>query len=210
MARADFDTLMKAFVEETGICPGEKDMEYCRIVYEAEGNMLEDQKRTKPTMQNYGIYVDRLNKGLGHSTMRNRPVVCSFVELLIKLRGEGKKAPEDKGQIEMYKSEITTLRKIIKMQVENLNLCDSLKMDYAKICRLNEQQNALIAKMQEVIRELGVDPFTITIEERILDPYHHIGFDKYIDTRTGEILSEDEYDKRSRLEHDSDLDIDEQ
>lgn len=217
MARADFEKTLKAFKEKTGITLSDKDLVYCGVVYDAEGVMLEDRKRTKPTMQNYGIYVDRLGRGLGHSTMKNRPDVFAFTQFLIgirecELKAAGKKpqVPDEPETVRELKNEINMVWKIIAKLAMKSQMQDIVINDYLKMCQLNRQNCMLIDRMKDVIRKLGVDPNTITIGEVKLGPYRPIGqnANAYVDTKTGEIISAEEYHKR--LELNSDPDIDEQ
>lgn len=199
---------MEMFTEATGIKLEGKDLEYGKIVYEAEGKMLEDQKRTKPTMQNYGIYVDRMDGKLGHSTIKNRPFLCAFTEYLIGLR-QGEKKPESTSEIQRLKAENSDLNKILTRQTIKIVSCDAVMMDYVKICHQNQQQKALIDKLKEVIRMQGIDPYTIVPSETVFNRYRSVGSGTYVDIQTGEVLTEEDYEKR-KLEEGFNPDIDEQ
>ena len=217
MARTDFEKTLKVFKEKTGITLSEKDLAYCEIVYDAEGMMLEDRKRTKPTMQNYGIYVDRLDRGLGHSTMRSRPGVFAFTQFLIgiqecELTAKGKRpqVPDEPETVRELNNEINMVWKIIAKLAMKSQMQDIIINDYLKMCLQNRQNCLLINRLKDVIRKLGIDPNTITTGDVTLGPYRAIGQNAnvYVDTKTGEIISAEEYHKR--LELNSDPDVDEQ
>ena len=87
---------------------------------------------------------------------------------------------------------------------------DIIINDYLKMCLQNRQNCLLINRLKDVIRKLGIDPNTITTGDVTLGPYRAIGQNAnvYVDTKTGEIISAEEYHKR--LELNSDPDVDEQ
>lgn len=213
MAAKPFEIIAALFREETGIVLSDKDLKYCQWVYQAHLDMLEDRKRTEPTRQNYGQYVDRMDCKLGHSTMWKWPNVAKFTDFLIDLRKTGiNPAPkEPESEIEKQKETIKELRATNNGNLQLILRAESILKDYTKTCVNLELANGLINKMKEVFKTLGVDPNTIVYSGEIKKRYKVLPDGCWLD------IVENKFYPPGRkptdadnLEPDSDVDIDEQ
>lgn len=217
MARKSFEEVRMAFREATGITLSGKDLERCRAVYEAEGNMLDDQKRTKPTRQNYGKYIEKLpaDRSFAHGTMDNRENVSKFVDYCIECRRD-KKLPESNSVIESLRKEIAKMKKATKQMATKIVNADSMTQQFIEITKTNDDLTYKISRYEEFIRSLGYNPMalpnTVDYQEQPSKKFLQLDtIGNWVDTSTGEVITGEQKEEiEKQLEQNNSNDIDEQ
>lgn len=217
MARKNFEEVRMAFREATRTTLSEKDLEMCKAVYEAEGNMLNDQKRTKPTRQNYGIYIEKLpaDRRFAHGTMDNREKVSKFVDYCIECRRD-KKLPESNSVIENLREENAKLKKATKQMATKIVNADSMTQQFIEITKTNDDLTYKISRYEDFIRSLGYNPMalpdTVDYQEQPSERFLLLeATGNWVDTSTGEVISgEQKAEIEKKLEQNNSNNIDEQ
>lgn len=217
MARKNFEEVRMAFREATGITLSGKDLEMCKAVYEAEGNMLNDRKRTKPTRQNYGIYIERLpdDRRFAHGTMDNREKVSKFVDYCIECRKD-KKLPESTSMIESLRKENAKLKKFMKQIAIKLVNADSMTQQFIEANRTNKDLMYKIAKYEDFLRSQGINPLNLPegadFQEQPSERFLLLETTgNWVDTSSGEVISKEQKEEiEKELEQKNDSNIDEQ
>lgn len=217
MARKSFEEVRMAFKEATGTTLSGKDLEMCKAVYEAEGNMLDDQKRTKPTRQNYGIYIERLpdDRRFAHGTMDNREKVSQFVDYCIECRKD-KKLPESNSVIENLRKENAKLKKATKQMATKIVNADSMTQQFIEVTKVNNELSYKISRYEDFFRSHGINPLNLPegpdFQEQPSERFLLLeATGNWVDTSTGEVISgERKAEIEIELEQNNSNDIDEQ
>lgn len=217
MARKSFEEVRMTFKEATGTTLSGKDLEMCKAVYEAEGNMLDDQKRTKPTRQNYGIYIERLpdNRRFAHGTMDNREKVSQFVDYCIEYRKD-KKLPESNSVIENLRKENAKLKKATKQMAIKIVNADSMTQQFIEVTKVNNELSYKISRYEDFFRSHGINPLNLPeapdFQEQPSERFLLLeATGNWVDTSTGEVISgERKAEIEKELEQNNSNDIDEQ
>ena len=217
MARKSFEEVRMAFKEATGTTLSGKDLEMCKAVYEAEGNMLNDRKRTKPTRQNYGIYIERLpeDRRFAHGTMDNRKRVSAFVDYCIECHKD-KKLPESTSVIENLRKENAKLKKATKQMASRIVNADSMTQQFIEVNKLNNDLAYKISRYDDFFRSHGINPLNLPegpdFQEQPSERFLLLeATGNWVDTSTGEVITQEQKDKiEKELEQEKSSDIDEQ
>lgn len=215
MCRKNFKEVIEAFIEETGIELSAKDMARCEALYKAEANMLADQKRTRPTRQNYGIYVERLPEDMrfSHATIDNNENVSAFADYLIGLRKD-RRLPESQSEIDRLKKENASLKKAMKEISVTVAHSDIITQRLIEINKENESYRYRILRLEDFIRSLGYNPKMLPdVAEYQKQPSAMFIWlsvsNSWVDTRTGEVISDDHKKELERiLEQNNRQDVD--
>lgn len=217
MARKAFEEVRLAFREAKGITLSGKDLARCKAVYEAEGNMLADQKRTKPTRQNYGIYIEKLpsDRRFAHGTMDNSERVSAFVDYCIECRKD-KKLPESSSVIENLRKENAKLKQTTKQIALKIVNSDSLTQRFIDMSKTCDDLTNKLSLYEDFIRSLGYDPFALPdTADYQAQPSERFLFleatGNWVDTSSGEVITgERKQEIEKELEQNDSNDIDEQ
>lgn len=217
MVRKNFEEVIASFRDDMGLELSDKDIQRCRALYEAEGKMLDDQKRTKPTRQNYGRYVERLSEDMrfSHATIDNNENVSAFADYLIGLRKD-RRLPESQSEIDRLKKENARLKNAMKQISMKVVHGDSITQRLIELNTENESYRYRISRLEDFIRSLGHNPMTlpdiVDYQEQPSMKFIWLAVtNSWVDTRTGEIISDDQKKNLERiLEQKNRQDIDEQ
>jgi len=194
-----------------------KDLEMCKAVYEAEGNMLDDQKRTKPTRQNYGLYIERLpeDRRFAHGTMDNRERVSAFVDYCIECRRD-KKLPESTSVIENQRKEIAKQKKTIRQMATKIVNADSMTQQLIESNKTINDLTYKISRYEDFFRNHGLNPMNLPessdFQEQPSERFLLLETTgNWVDTSTGEVITAEQKDEiEKELEQNNSRDIDEQ
>lgn len=198
MARKSFEEIRMAFKEATGTTLSGKDLEMCKAVYEAEGHMLDDQKRTKPTRQNYGIYIEKLpeDRRFAHGTMDNREKISKFVDYCIECRRD-KKLPESNSIIENLRKENAKLKKATKQMATKIVNADSMTQQFIEVNKANNDLAYKISRYEDFLRNHGINPWNLPegpdFQKQPSERFLLLeATGNWVDTSTGEVISEEQ------------------